>query len=488
MAVDIWTKLSQLLDSGIEDQWDDVVGTDPLSFPGYNAQLSTACERTKLSEAVVTGAATLGDVPIAVVACAFDFLGGSMGVAVGERVARAFDRARERRLHVITVLASGGARMQEGLVALAQMPKTIAAATEHASSGLLQVTVCTNPTAGGMWASFGACADVILAETGATIGFAGPRITELVTKEPLPPGAHSAESAYAAGLVDAVCDPDAIRAWLAVLLRSTCASPVPVEPVPPLPPGPAGPESSGWSMYQAVNSGVLPGARKIIDEIIDDFTRLSGDRCGGVDPTVIAGIGRLQGRPVAVIGQDRHCGIGRPRAAGYRLACRTVLLAGRVGLPIITLIDTPGADPADVSERSGLAPAIAATMQAILRTPTPVVAVCVGEGGSGGALSLGAGDTLLMQEGSVFSVIEPRAAASILHQDRSHAAEVTNALGIRDRDAVRLGIADGIAPRNSGPLADMIAGLLDKHAGDGDLPSRRMARWRRAGNEYLTAI
>ncbi|MCC7077801.1 MAG: acetyl-CoA carboxylase carboxyltransferase subunit alpha/beta [Acidimicrobiia bacterium] len=481
------SRIESLLDHGLEEAWDeDVVGADPLDFPGYAEQLAVARERTGLSEAVVTGVGECGGRRVALILSAFDFMGGSMGVAVGERIARGFDRAADRGLPVVSVLASGGARMQEGLVSLAQMPKTLAAAQAHSARGLLQVTVCTNPTAGGMWASFGSQADVVFAEVGATLGFAGPRIAEAVTGEPLPGDAHTPEAAYMGGVVDAVVGNGDVAPRIRSLLAALDPAP---EPVPPdlVDAEVAGADGSGWDMLEAVRRGEMRGTRRIVEDVVSDFTRLSGDRAGGTDPSILAGIGRWRGRPVVVIGQDRHAGGGRTRAAGFRLARRACELAGRLHLPAVTLIDTPGADPAHTEDRSGLVPAISALAAGLLACPTPVVCVCVGEGGSGGALAFGAGDALLMQQGSVFTVIAPASAAQILRHGESGATLATR-LRIRDADAVTLGVADGIVPADPGRFADTVAAWLDAltpRAANGALQASRLSRWRRVASHHL---
>ncbi|MCE7884193.1 MAG: acetyl-CoA carboxylase carboxyl transferase subunit beta [Actinobacteria bacterium ATB1] len=491
----LWVNLDRrielLCDNGLEEPWDeDLVGSDPIAFPGYPHQLEEARERTGYDEALVTGVGACGGRPVAVVASAFEFFGGSMGAAVGEKVARAFERAADRSLPVVTVLASGGARMQEGLISLAQMPKTVAAAETHARRGLPQVTVCANPTAGGMWASFGSRADLILAELGATVGFAGPRVAEHVLGEPLPLDTHTPQAAVASGVVDAVVSFDEVRDRVATLLRGLEPDPVPVPTeltLAEIPP--AG--GSAWEMLEAVRLGELPGARGIVESVVTDFTRLSGDRSGGTDPSVVAGLGRWRGRPVVVIGQDRHKAGGRTRAAGFRLASRAADLAQKLGLPVVTLVDTPGADPAPAEERAGLVPAISALMATLLGCSTPIVSVCVGEGGSGGALALGAGDVLLMQRGTVFSVIAPSAAATILRRGSTSAAELAEMLKVRDRDAVELGVADAIAPAQVDDLADTVAAWLDRLTaadGGGELTERRLERWRTVGARYLDTL
>ena len=504
--MNVRARLALLCDGPLAEEWDTgLVGGDPLGFPGYLDALRAGQAVTGLAEAVLTGRGAVSGRPVAVIAGAFDVLGGSMGVAVGERVARAFERATAAGLPVVSLLASGGARMQEGMVSLAQMAKTVVAADAHGAAGLLHVAVCTNPTTGGVYASYGSRADVLLADAGATIGFAGPRVAEAALGGPLPPGSHRAESALAAGLVDAVVAPEDQREFLATLLGALEASPRSggdVERPHLMSPGwgprrhaerrqgrsdvtvRREPPTSAWDAVTAARAPDRSSGADAVAGAVTDFTRLRGDRCGGDDPVVVAGLGRLLGRPVGVVALDRHTGSGRPGPAGYRLAVRAARLAERLGLPLVTLVDTPGADPGASAEAGGVARAIADTFAVVLGLRTPVVSACIGEGGSGGALALACGDVLLMQATSVFSVIGPEAAAAILYRDPSRAPDLAPALRITARDVVDLGIADRVVPDGLGALPDALADAL---AGidPGAVPALRRERWRRSGNRFL---
>jgi acetyl-CoA carboxylase carboxyl transferase subunit beta len=407
------------------EEWDaDLRGADPLGFPGYTPPAE---------ESVVTGRTSLG---YALIQGRFDVLGGSMGAAHGEKVVRAYQRAVAERLPVVVVTASGGARMQEGMVSLIQMARTAAAARAHADAGLLSVALHRSPTTGGVLASYSSLADVRGVVAGATIGFAGPRVVELTTGEPLPPTSHTAEGAYAAGLVDEVvpADPAAQAEWVeAVLgrrdrpLACDAAWPRP-EPVP---------GDDAWANVLRSRAVDRPSGRAWAAALTRSWVPLHGS-----DPSVLAGLAVLRdsGRRVVVVAMER----GAPVPAGYRLAQRALALAGRLGLPVVTLVDTPGADPAPRSESEGIAQEIARTLSAMAALPTASVSVIVGEGGSGGALALAFADRVFMLSGSVLSVIRPEGAAAILDRSVDTAPQRAADLRLRPADMVDLGIADGV--------------------------------------------
>lgn len=437
---------------------------DPLGFPGYPDLLERAREKASADEAVVTGLGTLeagggATLPVAVIGFVFEFIGGSMGAAVGERVVRAYDQARGLGIPVLVVAASGGARMHEGMASLIQMARTADAARRHADAGLLQVAYLTSPTTGGVYASFSSLADVVWGEPEATVGFAGPRVVEQTTGEALPDGAHTSESARDAGIVDDVIPAAAARERLRILLRlahlarhphaeeSRESGPAPVG-------APPTPVESAWEQVQRARDRERPSGRAWLERLVPERVELSGDRAGGTDPVTVCALGvTAGGQPVAAIALDRHTADGRPRPAGYRTARRLIALAARLGLPVLTFVDTPGADPSHGAEQSGVAGEIARTFAALTGHPRPTASLVVGEGGSGGALALASADRLLMLEGSIFSVIAPEGAAAILHRDAGRAAEVADALKLTGPDLVDLGIVDGVVTDEQAPAA-----------------------------------
>ena len=498
------------LTTSFEEQDESLAGTDPLGFPGYAEQLDAARRESGLSEACLWGWAEIDGVKCALVVGDFGFLGGSMGVAVGEKVANAFDAARRVRLPVVTVTASGGARMQEGMAALAQMASTTEAIRQHRDAGLAHVCLLTSPTTGGVYASFASLADVVLAEPGATIGFAGPRVVAELAGEAPPSDVHTAEFAFAHGLIDAIVEradqPSAIATVLQTLAgRERAGPPHPSEPkAPPSPAPPSTPPSgaspSAWERLQLVRDPARPKARTILDALLSSSFELRGDRSGEPDDAaMVVRLGSLAGAdtPVVAIGTDAS-GDGRIRPQGFRKAIRAIKLAGRFGLPVLTIIDTRGADPLASSEGGGIASAIAHTFLAMLECPTPTLAAVTGEGGSGGALALAAADRVVAWENSVFSVIAPEGAAAILYRDAEKAPELADRLGITVPDLVRLGIVDEVVPEPAGwsqsghetaiaELGAVLSAELDRLVSSRNAVRRRRRtrKWRRLAGQLL---
>lgn len=462
-----------LLDEGpVEVAGLDESDRDPLGWPGY---LQARAEAPG-DEAVRVWQGAIAGHGCVLIAFDFDHLGGSMGSGVGDRVVAAFEAATTHGLPVVTVTATGGARMQEGMRSLVQMGRTTGAAERHAAAGLLQITVVSDPTTGGVWASFASRADLLVAEPGAYVGFAGPRVAKSLAGAQVAADVNRAEFAERHGLVDAVVGRPELRGWLARALSAIA----PARPSPlPSGPSPMAPATetpaSAWARVQGARDPLRPRAAAYLSQLTD-LVRLSGDRAGGVDEHVFAGLGRLGGRPLGLIALDR-----KPvHPPGYRTAQRLLALAGRLGLPVLTLVDTPGADPSPQAEAAGQAASISATFAALLGVPTPTVCLVTGEGGSGGALALAVTDRLLLQAGAIFSVIAPEGAAAILHRDPDRAPEVAEQLRLLPEDLVDLGIADGVTADDPAAAMAAVAGTLDALAALPD-EERLAARARRYG-------
>jgi acyl-CoA carboxylase subunit beta len=441
---------------------------DPLDFPGYREKLDRARDRAGADESVQVGTTQLGGAPVAAALGAFDFLGGSMGAVHGERVASAMAAALHLGVPFVTVTASGGARMQEGMVSLVQMTRAAEGIRRLREAGLPVLARFTSPTTGGVHASYGALADVVVADAGATIGFAGPRVVEAFTGEPVGDDSHTAEAALASGLVDEVVpaeDADAaLAAWVRLLHPAHRDGALPEAVAAADEPGT---DLDAWDAVLRARREDRPAARQYLAAVFDEHRELRGDRAGEDDPAVVTAVARLGGRSVVVAGFDRHgCADapgrrpGQPTAAGYRKLQRAARLAERWGMPLVTLIDTPGADPSPTSDRGGLAGAIAETFVAVLSVTAPTVGVVTGEGGSGGALALGCTDRLLMQDDSVFEVIGPEGAAAILHRDPSRAEEVAPLLQPTAAQLRRRGIADRVLPGPTTAGADEAVAAL----------------------------
>lgn len=459
---------------------------DPLRWPGYPQKREDARQATGLDEAVSVATGRLRSTKLEAVFVAgdFGFLGGSMGTVVGETIADAYDHARSQQLPVVLLTTSGGARLYEGMAALVQMPKTIVAAEQHARAGLLQIAVLRDPTTGGVFASHVNHADVLLAEPGATIGFAGPRVAAAMTDGRLPEGSHTAAGAERAGLVDAVVPRPDLPTVLERLLR--WAQPDAEHEQPQRFDDPHVGEQDAWTQVQLARAPDRPRASEWLAPLDDPF-ELHGDREGTDDPTVRVVLGRVGGRRLVTLALDRNANAGRVTPAGYRKAWRGLHIADRLAAPVVVFIDTPGADASAPAEAGGIAAAIARTFSEVLACRPPIVAMVMGEGGSGGALCLTVGDRVLIQEHAVFSVIAPEGAAAILHRDPSRAAEVAALLRPTASGLAEIGIADEVVAEPEGDEVvvgwEAILRHLDEISGQ-PWPARmatRRRRWRGGG-------
>ncbi|MBI3974870.1 MAG: acetyl-CoA carboxylase carboxyltransferase subunit alpha [Armatimonadetes bacterium] len=496
-----------------------LVSVDPLAFTdqrSYRDRLLEARRRTGLREAVIIGEARIDGRPVVLVIFEFEFMGGTMGSVVGEKVADAFDHATRHRLPVVSVTASGGARMQEGMLSLMQMAKTAAARARHDRAGLPHISILGHPTFGGVAASFAALGDVLIAEPGALIGFVGPRVIASTIGERLPEDSHRAETLFASGQVDLLVERPRLRETVAYLVAHLVAhlsreTPRRLAPVPPPPTWgrvrrrrAGGPGAAPWEQVQLARHPQRPTTLDYIDRLIVRFVELHGDREEGDDPAVVGGLGEVAGLTVVVIGHERgrtpaererrRAGMAVPQ--GYRKALRLMHLAAKFGLPVLTLVDTPGAYPGFESERQGIWQVLARNLAAMASLPTPIVTVVIGEGGSGGALALGLADRVLMLEHAIYSVISPEGAAAILYRDAGRAEEVAAALKLTARDLHRLGIIDAVIPEPPGGAhvdPDAMAAVLRHHLvvalrGLGRLPPRKLLRARQQKYRHIGRV
>ncbi|MBB5077123.1 acetyl-CoA carboxylase carboxyltransferase subunit alpha [Nonomuraea endophytica] len=481
-------RIATLVDEGsFRPAVPQVRGGDPLGFSDtlpYTERLTRARAKTGLDDAIVYGRASIGARPAVVAAMDFAFLGGSMGSAVGEAVTRACELAVRTRLPLVLAIASGGARMQEGTLSLMQMGKTAQAMSRLRQEGLLSVCVLTDPTFGGVTASFATLGDVLVAERGALIGFAGPRVIAAATRERLPEGFQSAEYLFAGGMLDRVEPREGLRPLLSRLLALTTPHPPqppavvvhdPDELTSPRPPavvrdpdeltGPSRPHET----VRLARDTARPTALDYIWHLCTDFVELHGDRLHGDDPAIVGGPAMLGGAPVMIVahqkGHDtkelvaRNFGLAHPE--GYRKALRLMRLADRLGLPVVTFVDTQGAAPGVGAEDRGQSWAIAECLAGMSELAVPVVAAVIGEGGSGGALALAVANRVLMLRHAVYSVISPESCSTILHGDPSHALELSSSLRITAPDLLRLGVVDGVVPEPPGGAQENPAAAMD---------------------------
>ncbi|MFF3915599.1 carboxyl transferase domain-containing protein [Streptomyces sp. NPDC001852] len=407
----------------------------PLGWQGYDASRARAAERTGEEESVVCGTARVDGTPAVLIAFEFGFLGGSLGERTGDRLEAAYTHARAHRLPVVPLIATGGSRMQEGMLALSQLQRVARQSALTREAGLPQIAVLRDPTTGGGWATLGAGADVVLALPGAQVGFAGSRVRPADAD----PSAYTAESQLAVGSVDAVVDPGELKGVLGSWLRLLMTPATDVSPPRAL--GRAGLPATGWDAVQRARAAERPRAQAYLDAFFAHRRDIGGDRCGGTDPGgMLCGFGERDGRTVAYAAQTGAA----TRPAGYRTAARLIRLADRLDIPVLTLVDTPGAANDAEAERQGAGAAIAEVFGAVASARVPVTTLVIGEGGSGGALALAAPGNTWATPDSYFSVIAPELAAAILKRPGEAVEATAGQLRIRPQDLVALGVIRGI--------------------------------------------
>ncbi|MGW6054478.1 carboxyl transferase domain-containing protein [Streptomyces sp. NPDC055189] len=426
----------------------------PLGWQGYGDSRARAGERTGERESVVCGTAAVGGTRAVIVSFEFGFLGGSLGERTGDRLEAAHRQARDRRLPVVSLIATGGSRMQEGMRALVQLQRVARQSELTGAAGLARIAVLRDPATGGGWATLGAGADLTLALPGSQVGFAGSRVRPADAD----PTAYTAEAQLAAGAIDEIVRPQELREALALRLRllsppvsppdaralhDTAAHHPPEAAEPPAALGRTDLPATGWEAVSRARASERPRAGAYLDAYFTERAPLHGDRCGGTDPGMLCGFGLREGRAVAYAAQ---CGTATT-PAGYRTAARLVRLAGRLGIPVLTLVDTPGAANGDEAERAGAGAAIADLFAAVATSPVPVTSLIIGEGGSGGALALAAPDNLWATPDSYFSVIAPEQAAAILKRGQEEIRSTAEQLRLRPQDLVELGLARGLVAR-----------------------------------------
>ncbi len=451
-------RIEMVTDEGSFEEWDsDLQGGNPLEYKGYEEKLEKLQEKTGLSEAVITGKAKIDGRETAIGVCDGRFLMASMGEAVGEKIARAVERATEERLPVILFACSGGARMQEGIVSLMQMAKTSAALKHHSDAGLLYISILTDPTTGGVTASFAMLGDVILAEPKALIGFAGPRVIEQTIGQKLPEGFQRAEFLLEHGFLDAIVERPQMKAVLSKILalhengkgtdfnRKECAQDLVAD-------GRKEEKLTAWQRVELSRRKDRPVGSDYIDALFTDFVEFHGDRYFADDKAIIGGVARFHGMPVTVIAQAKgrntkeniERNFGMPEPEGYRKALRLMKQAEKFARPVICLVDTPGAFCGLEAEERGQGEAIARNIYEMSGLKVPVVSIIIGEGGSGGALAMATADEVWMLENSIYSILSPEGFASILWKDSSKAKEAAEVMKLTAENLKAQGIVERV--------------------------------------------
>jgi len=496
-----------VLDPGSWKSWDSPVpvGDVPES---YAAELARAARETRQDESITTGEGLLRGRRVAVIAGEFGFLAGSIGVAAAERLIAAVERATEEGLPLLAAPVSGGTRMQEGTVAFLQMIGITAAIARHKEAGLPYLVYLRHPTFGGVLASWGSLGHVTIAEPGASIGFLGPRVYQALYGEPFPEGVQTAEHLAEHGLIDAVVPYEEIaevadRALRVLAARQTWHRDVADAERPTAEDGTdAGLDGaddadgrSAWEVVTASRREDRPGVRRLLRTAATDVVGLSGTGAGEKDPGLLLALARFGGAPCVVLGQDRRGqSLSAPLGpAALREARRGMRLAAELRLPLVTLIDTPGAALSKEAEEGGLAAEIARCLQDLVMLRAPTLAVLLGQGTGGGALALAPADRVLAAANGWLGPLPPEGASAIVHRTVDRAGEMAAHQGVRATDLWRAGIVDRVVPerpdaadepvdfcrRLGRVLGEELAGLLGRD--DGERFRTRLHRYRHLG-------
>lgn len=456
-------RIEMIADEGTFEEWNrDMEFSNPLDFPGYEKKVLAAREKTGLNEAVITGKASIDGHPAVIGVCDSRFLMSSMGYIVGEKITGAVERATKEKLPVIFFVCSGGARMQEGMISLMQMAKTSAALKRHQEAGQLYITVLTDPTTGGVTASFAMLGDIILAEPKALIGFAGPRVIEQTIGQKIPEGFQRSEFLLEHGFVDKIVERHELKDTLVRILRihentgnkvtfrmsevfSNLTSIFSKKDYT---------DKTPWETVILSRKSDRPTALDYIEKIFDDFMEFHGDRYFKDDGAIVGGIAMFHGIPVTVIGQQKgrntkdniKRNFGMPSPEGYRKALRLMKQAEQFHRPVVCFVDTPGAFCGLEAEERGQGEAIARNLFEMSSIKTPILSIVIGEGGSGGALAMAVANQVWMMENSVYSVLSPEGFASILWKDSKKAPEAARVMKMTARDLKELNLIEHVVP------------------------------------------
>ena len=519
-------RIEMIADEGTFEEWDqDLPLSNPLNYKGYEEKVKMLQEKTGLDEAIITGKASIGGNPVVLGVCDSRFLMASMGENVGEKIARAVEKATDEQLPVVLFACSGGARMQEGIVSLMQMAKTSAALKRHSDAGLLYISVLTNPTTGGVTASFAMLGDIILAEPGALIGFAGPRVIEQTIRQKLPKGFQKSEFLLEHGFIDQIVERKNMKETLTKILKMHSwknetegenaekkLSHTPIDSVVKVnvkadmvskmeQNADAGSvvkaernadvklseesekksatswkksSKTAWEHVQLARDKERPTGKDYIPWLFQEFTELHGDRLFGDDPALIGGLAYFKNMPVTVIVQEKGNGtkeniahnFGMVSPEGYRKSLRLMKQAEKFKRPVICLVDTPGAFCGLEAEERGQGEAIARNLFELSGLKVPILSIVIGEGGSGGALALAVGDEVWMMENSIYSILSPEGFASILWKDSTKAKEAAEVMKLTAADLKELGIIEQVITEKAPLTRTNMSSVMDDLRGE----------------------
>lgn len=460
MPIAAKARIAMVVDTGTFEPWFRLPRNEnPLHMEGYQEKLEAARKRSGASEAVTIGKARILSEEVVIGVCDPAFMIGSMGHEMGERITAAFERAIDEKLPVILFCCSGGARMQESIISLMQMEKTAAAVKRHSDAGLFYCSVLTDPTMGGVTASFATLGDIVLAEKNARVGFAGPRVIQQTIGQTLPEGFQTAEFLLEHGMIDGMIERQNMRAVLSYLLKVHGADKKEIKrlkagkALPELP-RTTGARRSAWEKVKICRSADRASAMDYIRRIFTGFYELHGDRCFGDDSALIGGIAMFENMPVTILADMRgrtvqECiqrNFGMPMPEGYRKAVRLMKQAEKFGRPVITFINTSGAFCGIEAEERGQGEAIARSIMEMSALKVPVLCILIGEAGSGGALATAVGNEVWMTEHATYAILSPEGYSSILYKTEERAKEAAEVMKLTARELYKLGIIDRIIP------------------------------------------
>lgn len=454
-------RIKMLVDKGTFEPWfEGLEISNPLGDKEYEKKLLEVKEKTKLEEAVITGKALINGSEVALAVMDGRFLMASMGEIVGEKITRTVEKATEENLPLVIVACSGGARMQEGIISLMQMAKTSAALKRHSKSGNLYISVLTDPTTGGVTASFAMLGDIIMAEPDALIGFAGPRVIEQTIGQKLPKGFQKSEFLLEHGFIDLIVERQNLKNKLSEIIKLHYSKKIKNNLKQVL----ADDVNNNvenktfqnnltpWEKVQISRENKRPTGLDYIEKLVENFTELHGDRYFGDDSAIVGGIGTVNNKPVTVIAQVKghntkeniSRNFGMPSPEGYRKALRLMKEAEKFHRPIICFVDTPGAFCGLEAEERGQGEAIARNLFEMSAIKVPILSIFVGEGGSGGALAMAVANEVWMLENSVYSILSPEGYASILWKDGKKADKAAEAMKMTADDLKQLNVIEKI--------------------------------------------
>ena len=455
--------LETVLDAGSFVSWDrpvrraagssgsaGAVSADYAADGGYAADLDAAREKSGSDESVLTGEGRIRNHRVVVLASDFAFLAGSIGCDAAQRLVAAVERATDLGLPLVAMPASGGTRMQEGTSAFLVMVEIVAAVQAHRSAGLPYLVYLRHPTTGGVMASWGSLGHVTAAEPGALLGFLGPRVFETLHGEALPSGVQTAENLFDHGLVDAVVPPEALGDYfgrvLDLLRPALAGEAMESRPTSADLSASCQADAGAWQSVQRSRDPLRPSTVELLKEAAGSVVLLRGAGDGSKDLGMLVALARFGATSCVVVGHQRSSPTENSTIAmgpaSLRDARRGMRLAKELRLPLVTVIDTPGAALSKEAEEGGLATEIARSLYDLLALGTPTLSVMMGQGTGGGALALLPADRTIAARNAWLAPLPPEGASAIVHRTVSHAPALAESQGITAAALAARGVVD----------------------------------------------